>query len=84
MFMLLSLAPGSISVPLCAPMRSTGGLPMILPKLAADYSAMLDGARNIKYDGRALATAGPAAAAAAGWSAGRYGDERAFKASRRR
>lgn len=54
---------------------------MILPKLAADYSAMLDGARNIKYDGRALATAGPAAAAAAGWSAGTYGGWRDVKRS---
>lgn len=60
-----SLASGAKNAP-----PITGGLPMILPKLAADYSAMLDGARNIKYDGRALATAGPAAAAAAGWSAG--------------
>ncbi|KAG2488876.1 hypothetical protein HYH03_012671 [Edaphochlamys debaryana] len=48
---------------------STGGLPLILPKLAQDYGAMLSATRDIVYDNRALNKVGPEAAAAGGWSA---------------
>lgn len=42
---------------------------MILPKLAQDYSALLEGGREVKYDSKVLAKSGSTAAAAGGWSA---------------
>ncbi|PNH08679.1 CDK-activating kinase assembly factor MAT1 [Tetrabaena socialis] len=56
--------------PKAAPPPSSGGVPNILPKLAQDYSALLEASRDIKYDNRLLGKSGPEAAAAGGWSVG--------------
>ncbi|GIL57361.1 hypothetical protein Vafri_12607 [Volvox africanus] len=65
-----SLAAAAAQAAKAAAPPMSGGLPTILPKLVQDYSTMLDGGRNFKYDRRVLDRVGPEAEAAGGWTAG--------------
>ncbi|PNW71751.1 hypothetical protein CHLRE_16g672753v5 [Chlamydomonas reinhardtii] len=64
-----AIALAAVAAAKAAAPSMTGGLPMILPKLAQDYSALLEGGREVKYDSKVLAKSGSTAAAAGGWSA---------------
>ncbi|KXZ46879.1 hypothetical protein GPECTOR_39g373 [Gonium pectorale] len=62
-----ALAAAASRPPATAP-PMTGGLPSLLPRLAGDHSALLEGG-NIRY-GKQPERGGPDVAAAGGWTAG--------------